>query len=437
MRVTILTLGSLGDVAPFLGLGKGLAARGHGVRIATYGRYGAAIAEAGLEHYVLPGDPARLLRSASSQGIARAGTNPLAYWRSQRAQARAIAAKARPLLDEALAACGDAELIVYSLTALMGGAIAEARGVPAVQAFLTPVTPTRAFASILAGRDQSRLGPLGNLLGHYVAEWALTAGFRRLLDDWRGEVLHLPPARPRGLRGWSLRGGPLAEAERRRCPRLYGISPEVLPAPPDWGDWTEETGYWPPPLPRDWAPPAALEAFLAEGEPPVCVGFGSMGEADGQRLTALVLAALARVGRRAVLLSGWGALDPGELPDGIHLAESVPHAWLLPRVAAMVHAGGAGTSAAVFRAGLPAVVVPFSGDQFFWARRAAALGVAPPPHSWRQLTAEQLADGLDSVLSEPSYRAAAARLAGRLAGEDGVARAVAAIERLGPRSRDA
>ena len=421
MRITILTLGTLGDVAPFLGLGNALAGRGHAVRLATYGLYGGLIGEAGLGHHLLPGDPAKLMRAPSSGRIARAGTRPIAYLRGQREQARLIAAKARPLLDASLAACDDADLIVYSLSALMGGAIAEARGVPAVQAFLTPVTPTRAFASILAGSEQSRFGGLGNLVNHRIAEQAVTRGFRRLLDDWRREVLRLPP---------TGRGGPLVAANRQRRPLLYGISPAVLPRPADWGSWIEMTGYWHPPLPADWQPPPELEDFLAAGAPPVCVGFGSMGEADAQRMTAIVLDALARVGRRAVLLAGWGALDPAALPAGVYLADNLPHAWLLPRVAAMVHAGGAGVSAAVFRAGIPAVVVPFSGDQFFWARRAAALGVAAPPQPAAMLTTDGLTGALETVLRDPAYARSAADLARRLSAEDGPAAAVAAIERL-------
>jgi UDP:flavonoid glycosyltransferase YjiC (YdhE family) len=425
MHVTIYTLGTLGDVTPYLGLGAGLVARGHRVRLATYERYADAIAAAGLEPYVLPGDPARLMRSEGAQRIARASGRALAYAREQKAVMERIAERARLLLDAAVGAADGTDLIVYSLTAVFGASIAESRGLPAVQAFVTPVTPTRAFPHVLSPRAQARLGGLGNYASHLYRGWLLARSTVPLQNAWRRESLGLPPMPVR----WPAGGGPLAEARHRRWPLLYGISPTVLPRPADWGDEIEMTGFWPQPLPDDWMPPPDLEAFLAAGDPPVCIGFSSAGGADGARMTTLVLDAVEKTGRRAVLLSGWGALEDRPVPASVHVAEQVPHAWLAPRVAAMVHAGGVGTAHAVFAAGVPSLVVPFTGDQFFWARRAVALGTGPAMPSWWTLTAASLADGIDTALREPAFRAAARDVADRMAGEDGVARAVAAIER--------
>lgn len=425
MHVTMLSLGTLGDVGPFLGLGAGLVARGHRVRLATYARYAESIVDAGLEHHVLPGDPARLMNSEGVRRIAQASGKPVAYNSAQRALERQIAAKARQVFDEALEACRGTDLIVYSLTAAFAASIAEAWDLPAVQGFLAPVTPTRAFAPLLSGRAQSPFGGLGNLVEHLVASWRFRDSFRQLEDDWRRESLGLAPLPTRLPFG----GGPLVEAAHRRWPLLYGISPSVLPRPRDWPDNIEMTGFWPQPLPRGWCPDPELEAFLADGEPPICIGFSSAGGGDGERMTGVVLQALERLGRRAVLLSGWGAIESGARSPLIHVAEHVPHAWLAPRVSVMVHAGGAGTSHEVCRAGVPAVVVPFTGDQFFWARRAEALGTAPPCLSWWQLTPEKLTGAIEAVLGDPAYRAAASRLAGRMALEDGVGQAVAAIER--------
>lgn len=425
MHVTLLSLGTLGDVAPFLGLGAGLVARGHRVRLATYARYAEAVAAAGLEHHVLPGDPARLMSSDGVRRIARASGRPGAYDREQRALERTLAAKARLVFDAALEACRGTDLIAYSLTAAFAASIAEAKRLPAVQAFVVPVTPTRAFAPLLAKHARSRFGGLGNLAEHLVASWRLGNSFKAAQNDWRLGSL--------GLRPFPLRppygSGPLAEARHRRWPLLYGISPAVLPPPADWGEGIEMTGFWPQPLPPGWRPDPALEAFLAAGEPPLCVGFSSAGGNDGGRMTGIVLEALERLGRRAVLLSGWGAIDREVVSPLVHVTEAVPHAWLAPRVAAMVHAGGAGTSHEVFRAGVPSVVVPFTGDQFFWARRAVALGTAPAPLSWWEMTAPQLAEAMAAAVDDPRHRVAAARVAAEMAGEDGVGRAAAAIER--------
>lgn len=426
MRVTIVTLGTLGDVAPYLGLGAGLVARGHRVRLATYERYAEAIAAAGLEHHVLPGDPARLMKSEITQRLSRTSGRVTVYAREQEKLMRAIAEKARLVMDGAIEACRGSDLIVYSLTAVFAASIAEAKGLPAVQAFVVPVTPTRAFGPLLAKRQRSRFGGLGNLATHLVYGWLLDKPSRWIHDRWRRESLDLPPMPLR----FPFGRGPLTEARHRRWPLLYGISPSVLPKPADWGEWIEVSGFWPQPISDDWTPPDDLAAFLDAGEPPICVGFSSVGSGDAQRTTQVVHQALSRLGRRALVLSGWGAIDDADLASpNVHVARHVPHAWLAPRVAAMVHAGGAGTSHEVFRAGVPSVIVPYTGDQFFWARRAEALGTAPPALSWWDLTADQLAGAMEAVLDEPRYRQAASDLAGRIAQEDGVARAVTAIER--------
>ena len=156
---------------------------------------------------------------------------------------------------------------------------------------------------------------------------------------------------------------------------LCGYSPHVIPVPRDWDDRHVVTGYWFLDEPEGWQPPEGLEEFLAAGEAPVYVGFGSMGDRDAERTTAVVIEALAELGRGAVLSSGWGGLSESDLPDGFFMVGSVPHSWLFPRVAAVVHHGGAGTTAAGVRAGIPAVVTPVLGDQPFWGRTLARLGV--------------------------------------------------------------
>jgi sterol 3beta-glucosyltransferase len=190
------------------------------------------------------------------------------------------------------------------------------------------------------------------------------------------------------------------------------------------------TGYWHLPAPADWAPSQALEDFLAGDEPVVSVGFGSMTSEDPEAVTALALGAARDAGVRAVLLSGWGGL--GTLPQegDVFLADAVPHDWLFPRMAAVVHHGGAGTTGAAIRAGVPAAVVPFSVDQPFWASRVAALGVGPKPIPRKRLTRERLADALSRAVADQPMRERAARLGEKIRAEDGVANAVERFGRL-------
>lgn len=427
MRITILTVGSLGDLEPLLALGAGLRAAGHPVTVATYAYYRPRVESLGLGFAELPGDPRRMIESDHAREIARAGTRRLRYLHGLWQQARAVRQKARGFLDRCLEVCRDAEMLVYTLTTAMGDSIAERLDIPCVQAYLHPVTPTRAFPSFLA--PQRERSPLYHLGSHLVAEQILWQPFRGILNGWRRECLGLPPIPV---------GGPLRRANRRRIPLLYGFSAAVVPKPDDWGDWIHVTGYWHPVEPAGWQPPPDLADFLAAGPPPVFVGFGSAPDRDRQALGRTVLEALSRAGRRGVIQAGWTGLKPEEVPAGVRLIEEVPHGWLFPRMAAVVHHGGAGTTAMALRSGAPAVVVPFMTDGPFWARRCEMLGVAPSSIPRRHLRAESLASAIQSATEDASYRRNAERIASRLREEDGVLRAleiVQSAERGHPMSR--
>lgn len=213
-------------------------------------------------------------------------------------------------------------------------------------------------------------------------------------------------------------------------PIVYGYSRHVAPVPPDWGDWLYVTGYWFLDADDSWRPPADLVAFLDDGPPPVYVGFGSMVDQEAEAVTKIVLQALASSGRRAILLGGWSRLGQGKLPESILRVDWAPHSWLFPRMAAVVHHGGAGTTAAGLRAGVPDVIVPYFADQPFWAGRVRALGVGPEPIPRQKLTAERLAEAIESASMDEEMGRRARELGRKIQAEDGVATAVPLIERL-------
>jgi sterol 3beta-glucosyltransferase len=200
-----------------------------------------------------------------------------------------------------------------------------------------------------------------------------------------------------------------------------------VPRPADWPATVAVTGYWFLDEGADWQPPRALVDFLEAGPPPVFVGFGSMAGRDPDRLGRAVLAALARAGQRGVVVTGWGGLRVDDPPPGVFVAEAVPYDWLLPRVAAVVHHGGAGTIAAGLRAGKPTVVCPFVADQPFWGARVHALGAGPAPIPQRRLSAEALAGAIRVAVGDDGMRERAAALGAAIRGEDGVAAAVALL----------
>ena len=210
---------------------------------------------------------------------------------------------------------------------------------------------------------------------------------------------------------------------------LYYFSPSVLPQPPDWSNKNHVTGYWFLDDDQDWRPPADLLDFLSSGPAPVYVGFGSMRTPKSEEMTNIVLQALARTRQRGILVSGWGGISNVDLPEEVYKIDFVPHHWLFPQMAAVVHHGGAGTMAASVRAGVPTVMIPFFGDQPFWGRRYFALGVMPKPIPHKHLTVERLVQAIHIATSDEVIRTRLVTLNERMRTENGVARAIEILEK--------
>jgi sterol 3beta-glucosyltransferase len=415
MRLALLASGSTGDVRPFVALGAALRRRGHEVRVVTDPGSRRLVEAAGLEHASMQGDlRARLSAEGGLEGVT---TNPLRLLRLMRRIGQEMApAWAR----DSLAGCEGAEaLVAANGAAFIAQAVAERLDLPLVQGWLQPVAPTGAFSTPLMPPLPLRGAP---------ARWTHRL-MRRLL--WAGLASSIGAVR-RQL-GLEPLGGGAAWAALDRSPAFCAVSPVLVPRPEDWPAAVEMTGFLFLDEPQ-WRPDPALEAFLAGGEPPLYVGFGSMTGRDPASLTRLLIAALRQLRRRTLVALGWGGLDRTMLETAqraglpIHLIEEAPHDRLLPRMAAALHHGGAGTTAAVLRAGLPSAVLPFLGDQPFWADRLHRAGAAPPALSRRALDPALLASTLARILEDPALRAAAGRLGGAIREEDGAARAALVIE---------
>ncbi len=210
---------------------------------------------------------------------------------------------------------------------------------------------------------------------------------------------------------------------------LGAYSPAILPHPADWPDSFHVAGYFFLDDPADWQPSPALSAFLEAGEPPVYFGFGSMSGRSPEKLASLILEALAKSGQRGLLLTGWGGLRAEQTPENVFVLESAPHSWLFPRMAAVVHHGGAGTTAEGLRAGVPEVIVPFAFDQFFWGARIQALGLGPEPIPQKRLSADRLARAISQAVTDSEMRQRAKSYGAAIRAEDGAARALEIIQR--------
>ncbi|WP_138421947.1 glycosyltransferase [Maritimibacter alexandrii] len=417
MRILILTYGSRGDVQPFVALGRALVARGHEVTLGTARRFETFVREAGLGFAPMSDAMLNLLDTEAGRDMMESTQGVLQSLKWTVMLTRTVGPAQAELIGDSWAAAEavDPDLIVFHPKTYAGPHIAEKRGIPAVLAMLVPMmVPTGERPNV--GFPDTGWQWWNRFSYRFVNRtMAFSAG--RHVREMRAER-GLPKQRRFDL---------LRDSLGRMLPVLNAVSPSVLPAPRDWPDEAVMTGYWFTDQ-GDWTPPDDLAAFLEAGPPPVYVGFGSMAGRSPGRLAKAVIEALTRTGMRGIIATGWGGLKPADLPDTIHKIEGAPHDWLFPRMAAIVHHGGAGTTAAAIRAGKPQVVVPFFGDQPFWGKIMAQHGVAPDPIAQKSLTADNLAEALRRVTGDPAMAQAAEALGAAVRQEDGLKRAVEVIE---------
>ena len=365
LRITCLTIGSRGDVQPYVALCKGLLAEGHKPKIATHAEFEPWVRKHGIDFAPVEGDPAELMRICVENGM-------FTY-----SFLREASLKFRGWIDELLSsawtACQNTDILIESPSAMAGIHIAEALGVPYFRAFTMPWTRTRAYPHAFAVPEH-KMGGAYNYITYVMFDnvfWKAIAG---QVNRWRKKEL--------GLHSTNL-----DKMQPNKVPFLYNFSPSVVAPPLDYSDWIRVTGYWFLDEASGWTPPEELAHFIkqarADGKKIVYIGFGSIVVADPAALTKTVVDSVLKADVRCILSKGWsdrlGTKDANvpevPLPPEILQIKSAPHDWLFQQIDAAAHHGGAGTTGASLRAGLPTIVKPFFGDQFFFGSRLEDLGV--------------------------------------------------------------
>ncbi|KAI1442541.1 glycosyltransferase family 1 protein [Annulohypoxylon stygium] len=372
MRVTCLTIGSRGDVQPYIALCKGLIAEGHKVRIATHAEFKNWVEGHGIEFSPVSGDPSELMRICIQNG-----TFTWAFLKEANS-------KFRGWLDDLLAsayeACKDSDLLIESPSAMAGIHIAEALGIPYFRAFTMPWTRTRAYPHAFV-MPEHKMGGAYNYVTYVMFDnvfWKATA---HQINRWRNNILGLPNTN-------------LEKLQPNKVPFLYNFSPAVVAPPLDYSDWIRVTGYWFLDEGTEWTPPSDLMNFIQQARKDekklVYVGFGSIIVPDPAKMTQEVIDAVLKADVRCVLSKGWSdrvgnkdaAVPEQELPPEIFQIKSAPHDWLFAQMDAAAHHGGSGTTGASLRAGIPTIIRPFFGDQFFFGSRVEDLGVGICLKKW-------------------------------------------------------
>lgn len=415
MKVLLFGIGTRGDVQPFVALGRGLAARGHDVTLAAPRGFAPMVEAAGLQAAKLPADTEELMQTpeiqaamASLSGRLRAFSGMAELMNRQLGAVWEIGHAVRP------------DVILAHVKAGLAPYLGRSLGVPTLPVYLQPgMTPTGDYPNFLVASRS--LGRLGNRASHALIQAAMRGGTAMMIRRWEKATGHVLGPRMVPIHGFSPGG-----CERR----LHAYSPTLFPRPVEWDAVQVQPGY----LftePEDWTPPPALAAFLAAGDRPIYVGFGSMPGIDHARTTNALLGALERTGLRAVVATGWGGIAGVATDGAVHVVKEAPHSWLFPRMAAVVHHGGSGTAHEGLRWGRPSVICPLFGDQPFFGARVADLGAGPEPIRQKSLTADGLARALERALS-PDVTARAAEIGTAIRAENGVARAIEVLEEIMP-----
>jgi UDP:flavonoid glycosyltransferase YjiC (YdhE family) len=417
LNIVIQVVGSRGDVQPFVALGNGLQKHGHRVRLATHAKFESFVHDAGLEFYPIGGDPEDLM----SYMVKNPGLMP-----SMKSLREGDISRKREMIVEMLEGCWSscispdpltnepfvADVIIANPPSFAHMHCAEALGIPLHLMFTMPWSATSSFPHPLANITNGSKSPkLANYLSYVMVEVMTWQGLGDVINSWRGRI---------GLEPVPNTEGPML-ASTLSIPFTYCWSPALIPKPRDWPAHIDVAGFFFRGAP-EYTPPRDLQDFLNAGPPPVYIGFGSIVLDNAAEMSSLILEAVSACGLRAIISRGWSRLDGPERSD-IFWLEDCPHEWLFQHVSAVVHHGGAGTTACGLRNALPTAIVPFFGDQPFWGDMVAAAGSGPKPIQHKSLNAVNLAEAL-RFCHEESAQAAAIEIAKQMSEEDGVQTAV-------------
>ncbi|MFI7025651.1 glycosyltransferase [Micromonospora sp. NPDC049900] len=414
MILVLVTLGSRGDVAPFVALGQALVEAGHEVRLVTQSEFGSLGRNTGVGLRLIDMDDSReLLGLPAARAALRRNYDPLAIARLM----SALAPQFERVYRVTLAAARDADAVLCHPMTFPALDVADRLRLPVIQVHHVPAVPTRAFPCALGHRIGHTLGPVANRLSYSADGWLAWGLTGRIMNRLGGDILNRPPISTR--QALTLR--------RRRAGVVVGVSPQVLPRPADWPADVVTTGYLRTAA-REGVPlDSATRRFLADGAPPVLVTLGSTPVPNPERTSRIMVSAARAAGLRIILQRGVAGLDHTDDPHSLHVVDQLDYDQILRQVAAVVHHGGAGTLAQVLTHGKPSLVLPSFADQFFWAHRVPAIGAGPRPLPLKSLTEVTLTRRLRELADDPRYASRAQAIGARISEEDGPRNATTAI----------
>lgn len=405
--VTFVAIGSRGDVEPQAILAGALVARGKAATVVAADEYGPLVAEYGARFRGIGSaldSINEIGRGWRGQGALRVAAMQPSFLR------RWLAGLAGPLAEVLIDAVPQDSLVVTGVASRDAAlALVEARGCRMITVVHSAILPTA--------------HPDSHLEGPWFFNWSLRD---RAFAKWYWRATSgISTSSSTVLRDRLGLGKPnsrISTADADRQPILMAADAALVPTASDWPEFCRPTGSIWQPSAGSWVPEPGLVTFLADGRAPVYIGLGSFNDSGGQHWQELIIAASQRSGRR-VLTPALPGQQPGLLTPGVYAISSLPHSWLFPKMAAVLHHGGAGTTASALRAGVPQAAVPAMFDQHYHARRLTVLGVGPGVAPLHRLSVSLLSATI-TALADPRYQERARVVAEEIGATDGLSQAL-------------
>ena len=400
--ITILCSGSRGDFQPYIALAQELKKLGKDVRITASKSFEGFIKSYGIDVYPIEADIETLKVDPKLLKDAGSSDNPLKMLLTfNKMKEYGIYT-----VTDYYSACEGSELIIYHPGCTIGYFAAQKFGIPSVLASPFPMHKTKEYLSVVMyGKTQSNART--KKISYTMLQGMLWMASKSSVKCfWKKKFGEAP----------SDFGCPFERHTDKKHPAIVSCSNFVFKRPEDWNKNIHQNGYWFVEEPCIYTPTNELAAFLKVGEKPIYIGFGSMTSIEKHEgLAEMAVEAIVKNGKRGIIC---GMGKPSNLPKNIIAIDSIPHSWLFERVSAVCHHGGAGTTAAGFKAGVPSIIIPFSNDQFAWAHKAYDLGVGAKPIPKKELTSDKLAAAIEFALTD-KIAANARSLGKKIAAENG------------------
>lgn len=381
--ITIICAGSRGDFQPYVALAQRLKILGEEVRISGFSQFENFVRGYGIDYVPIEVDYEELGVDPKMLKQAGSADNPLKMILTFNKMKKYGAQIAKQTYDS----LEGSDLIVYHPGCVIGYFAAQEMNISSVLATPFPMNKTEEYLSVVT-YGKARPTRINKKISYKMIQGMLwLASSNTVKQYWKERFGRIP----KNFKS------PYERISKDHI-AMVSCSNFVFPRPKDWNKNIYQSGYWFVEENKEYKPSKELESFINNGEKSVYIGFGSVFDSDEKdKIVKIIIDALKKCGKRGII-SGMGKVD--NLPNNIIAVDGIPHTWLFEKVSVVCHHGGAGTTAAGFRAGVPSVIIPFSNDQFAWAHRAFDLGVGAKPIYKKDLTADKLAEGINYALNK-------------------------------------